>query len=134
MQNLIRNITRFLNKASTNYYLINKCFLFQDSFSFVINFCRIFLDITVKNDSFVSTDFRCPPDILLLRRVLHEETDFIHFITAIVLLPFILSASALSDDEALVRKRAYYAGIESSLSLLSRNLGTLENVQIQKSW
>lgn len=54
------------------------------------------------------------------------------FITAIVLLPFILSASALSDDEALVRKRAYYAGIESSLSLLSRNLGTLENVQIQK--
>lgn len=27
---------------------INKCFLFQDSFSFVINFCRIFLDITVK--------------------------------------------------------------------------------------
>ena len=31
------------------------------------------------------------------------------FITAIVLLPFILSASALSDDEALVRKRAYYA-------------------------
>lgn len=38
----------FFNKASTNYYLINKCFLFQDSFSFVINFCRIFLDITVK--------------------------------------------------------------------------------------
>lgn len=54
------------------------------------------------------------------------------FITVIILLPFMLSASAISDDEALIRKRAYYAGIESSLSLLSKNLGTLENVQIQK--
>lgn len=54
------------------------------------------------------------------------------FITVIALVPFILSVSAFSDDEALARKRAYYAGIESTLSLLSRNLGTLENVQIQK--
>ena len=54
------------------------------------------------------------------------------FITVIALVPFILSAFAFSDDEALVRKRAYYAGIENSLSLLSQNLGTLENVQIQR--
>ena len=53
-------------------------------------------------------------------------------ITVIALVPFILSAFAFSDDEALVRKRAYYAGIENSLSLLSQNLGALENVQIQK--
>lgn len=53
-------------------------------------------------------------------------------ITVIALVPFILSAFAFSDNEALVRKRAYYAGIENSLSLLSRNLGALENVQIQK--
>ena len=47
----------------------------------------------------------------------------------------IISASAVSElspDEALTRKRAYYAGIENSLSLLSQNLGALENVQIQK--
>ena len=53
-------------------------------------------------------------------------------ITVIALVPFILSAFAFSDNEALVRKRAYYAGIENSLSLLSQNLGALENVQIQK--
>ena len=47
----------------------------------------------------------------------------------------IISASAVSElspDEALTRKRAYYAGIENSLSFLSQNLGALENVQIQK--
>ena len=54
------------------------------------------------------------------------------FITVIALVPFILSAFAFSNDEALARKRAYYAGIENSLSLLSQNLGTLENVQIQR--
>lgn len=54
------------------------------------------------------------------------------FITVIALVPFILSAFAFSDDEALIRKRAYYAGIENSLSLLSQNIGSLENVQIQK--
>lgn len=54
------------------------------------------------------------------------------FITVIALVPFILSAFAFSDDEALARKRAYYAGIENSLSLLSQNIGSLENVQIQK--
>ena len=53
-------------------------------------------------------------------------------ITVIALVPFILSAFAFSDNEALVRKRAYYACIENSLSLLSQNLGALENVQIQK--
>lgn len=53
-------------------------------------------------------------------------------ITVIALVPFILSAFAFSDNEALVRKRAYYAGIENSLSFLSQNLGALENVQIQK--
>ena len=47
----------------------------------------------------------------------------------------ILSASAgstLSPDEALIRKRAYYSGINNSVALLSKNIGSLENVQIKR--
>ncbi|MCI6742543.1 MAG: hypothetical protein MR452_07935 [Faecalibacterium prausnitzii] len=47
----------------------------------------------------------------------------------------IISASAVSElspDEALTRKRAYYAGINNSVALLSKNIGPLENVQIKR--
>jgi hypothetical protein len=47
----------------------------------------------------------------------------------------IISASAVSElspDEALTRKRAYYAGINNSVALLSKNIGSLENVQIKR--
>lgn len=47
----------------------------------------------------------------------------------------IISASAVSElspDETLTRKRAYYAGINNSVALLSKNIGSLENVQIKR--
>lgn len=47
----------------------------------------------------------------------------------------IVSASAVSElspDEALTRKRAYYSGINNTVALLSKNMGSLENIQIKR--
>lgn len=53
-------------------------------------------------------------------------------VTVLLCLSFVFSASALSADEALVRKRAYYSGINNTVLLLSNNLGDLSNVQVKR--
>lgn len=53
-------------------------------------------------------------------------------VTVFLCLSFVFSASALSADEALVRKRVYYPGINNTVLLLSNNLGDLSNVQIKR--
>lgn len=44
----------------------------------------------------------------------------------------LLSASALTDEEALQRKRAYYAGIDSTVQLLSEHLGNLTDAAVER--
>ena len=52
--------------------------------------------------------------------------------TALLSISFLLSASALTDEESIQRKRAYYAGIDSTISLLSAHLGDLHNASINR--
>lgn len=52
--------------------------------------------------------------------------------TIIISLICLLSASALTDEESTLRKRAYYAGIDSTISLLSDKLGNLSNATIER--
>lgn len=44
----------------------------------------------------------------------------------------LLSASALTDEEAAQRKRAYYAGIDSTVQLLSEHLGNLTDATVER--
>lgn len=53
-------------------------------------------------------------------------------VTILVSLTYLLSASALTDEEAVQRKRAYYAGIDSTISLLSDKLGNLSDATIER--
>ena len=53
-------------------------------------------------------------------------------ITCLISLIFTLNVFALTDDESTQRKRAYYAGIDSTISLLSDKLGNLSNVTIER--
>lgn len=58
-------------------------------------------------------------------------------ITAFVITFFLcfsclLSASALTDEESVQRKRAYYAGIDSTVQLLSNHLGNLTDATIER--
>lgn len=53
-------------------------------------------------------------------------------ITCLISLIFTLNVFALTDDESTQRKRAYYAGIDSTISLLSDKLGNLSNATIER--
>ena len=58
-------------------------------------------------------------------------------ITAFVITFFLcfsclLSASALTDEESVQRKRAYYAGIDSTVQLLSEHLGNLTDATVER--
>lgn len=44
----------------------------------------------------------------------------------------LLSASALTDEESVQRKRAYYAGIDSTVQLLSEHLGKLTDATVER--
>mgnify|MGYP007132756757 FL=1 len=44
----------------------------------------------------------------------------------------LLSASALTDEESVQRKRAYYAGIDSTVQLLSEHLGNLTDATVER--
>lgn len=57
---------------------------------------------------------------------------FAFFLTSLVMAGCILSASALTDEETTLRKRAYYAGIDSTVSLLSEKLGNLSDATIER--
>lgn len=52
--------------------------------------------------------------------------------TVLISLTCLLSASALTDEEAAQRKRAYYAGIDSTVQLLSEHLGDLTDATIER--
>lgn len=58
-------------------------------------------------------------------------------ITAFVITFFLcfsclLSASALTDEESVQRKQAYYAGIDSTVQLLSEHLGNLTDATVER--
>ena len=52
--------------------------------------------------------------------------------TALLSMLCLLSASALTDEESTQRKRAYYAGIDSTIQLLSDHLENLDDVTIER--
>lgn len=52
--------------------------------------------------------------------------------TVLISLTCLLSASALTDEEATQRKRAYYAGIDSTVQLLSEHLGNLTDATVER--
>lgn len=52
--------------------------------------------------------------------------------TILLCLMCLLSASALTDEEAAQRKRAYYAGIDSTVQLLSEHLGNLTDATVER--
>lgn len=53
-------------------------------------------------------------------------------ITFFLSISCLLSASALTDEEVTQRKRAYYAGIDSTVQLLSEHLGNLTDATIER--
>ena len=52
--------------------------------------------------------------------------------TILISLTCLLSASALTDEEVTQRKRAYYAGIDSTVQLLSEHLGNLTDATVER--
>lgn len=52
--------------------------------------------------------------------------------TVLISLTCLLSASALTGEEATQRKRAYYAGIDSTVQLLSEHLGNLTDATVER--
>lgn len=52
--------------------------------------------------------------------------------TILISLTCLLSASALTDEEAAQRKRAYYTGIDSTVQLLSEHLGNLTDATVER--
>lgn len=57
---------------------------------------------------------------------------FSFFFTFLIVAAFLLSASALTDEESVQRKRAYYAGIDSTVQLLSEHLGNLTDATVER--
>lgn len=53
-------------------------------------------------------------------------------ITFFLSISCLLSASALTDEESVQRKRAYYAGIDSTVQLLSEHLGNLTDATVER--
>lgn len=61
-----------------------------------------------------------------------KKKVFASIISLIFIFSCVISAFALTDDESISRKRAYYSGINSTISLLSNNLGTLHDIHINR--
>lgn len=56
----------------------------------------------------------------------------VFIITFFLSISCLLSASALTDEESVQRKRAYYAGIDSTVQLLSEHLGNLTDATVER--
>lgn len=56
----------------------------------------------------------------------------VFIITFFLSISCLLSASALTDEESVQRKRAYYAGIDSTVQLLSEHLGSLTDATVER--
>lgn len=65
-----------------------------------------------------------------MKRLIKRMLAF--FLTSLIMTGCILSASALTDEDVTLRKRAYYAGIDSTVSLLSDKLGNLSDATIER--
>lgn len=62
----------------------------------------------------------------------HPKRFFSFLFTLFISIFFLLTASALTDEESIQRKRAYYAGIDSTVQLLSGHLGNLTDATIDR--
>lgn len=56
----------------------------------------------------------------------------VFIITFFLSISCLLSASALTDEKSVQRKRAYYAGIDSTVQLLSEHLGNLTDATVER--
>ena len=63
---------------------------------------------------------------------MNRKRFFSFFFTLLISASFLLSASALTDEESVQRKRAYYSGIDSTVQLLSNHLGNLTDATIER--
>ena len=63
---------------------------------------------------------------------MNRKRFFSFFFTLLISASFLLGASALTDEESVQRKRAYYAGIDSTVQLLSNHLGNLTDATIER--
>lgn len=63
---------------------------------------------------------------------MNRKRFFSFFFTLLISASFLLSASALTDEESIQRKRAYYAGIDSTVQLLSNHLGNLTDATVER--